>query len=81
MNKFNKVSITIYKQFLDYLKNEEKYLDKSKDYEKHHILPLHDGGSKRGPVILCTAKNHTLAHYYRFLTYGQKGDYVAFTMR
>ena len=75
------IQITIYEQFIEYLKKEEKNFDLSKNYEKHHILPLHDGGSETGPVVLCTAKNHTLAHYYRFLTYGQKGDFVAFTMR
>jgi hypothetical protein len=32
-------------------------------------------------VLLCTSKDHTLAHYYRYLAFKQKGDYVAFTMR
>lgn len=73
----------IYEQFINYLKNEEKSLglDRSKSFEKHHILPLHNGGSKNGPVVLCTTKNHTLAHYYRYLSYRQKGDFIAFTMR
>jgi hypothetical protein len=42
---------------------------------------LHDGGSKKGLVVLCTAQNHTLAHYYRFLTYAELGDKVYFQMR
>lgn len=72
----------IYDQFIKYLKEEEKNLNKNdKNLEKHHILPLHDGGKKGGPKILCTSKNHTLAHYYRYLAFKQKGDYVAFTMR
>lgn len=72
----------IYQQFIDYLKIEEKKLNfKDENLEKHHILPLHDGGNKNGPIVLCTTKNHTLAHYYRYLAFRQKGDYVAFTMR
>lgn len=51
------------------------------EVEKHPILPLHDGGLKNGPVVLCTPKNHVLAHYYRYPAYRQKGDLVAFIMR
>ena len=75
---------TIYEQFIDYLIGLEKHgftPNEQKNLEKHHILPYHDGGSKEGSVVLCTSKNHTLAHYYRYLAYGQKGDLVAFTMR
>ena len=71
----------IYWQFIEHLKNKETKLNNMKDLEKHHILPLHDGGSKNGPTVLCSSKNHTLAHYYRFLAFGQRGDYVAFSMR
>ena len=53
-------------------------LEEQKTLEKHHIIPLHDGGSKKGPVVLCTAKNHTLAYFYRFLTWQQLGDKVCF---
>ena len=44
-------------------------------------MPLHDGSKKNGPVVFCSCREHTLAHYYRYLAYGQKGDFVAFTMR
>lgn len=72
----------IYDQFIEYLKKEETKLDlNAKDLEKHHILPLHDGGQKNGSVVLCSRQNHTLAHYYRFLTYGQRGDKICFQMR
>ncbi len=48
----------IYEQFIDYLKEEEKKLNlNDKNLEKHHILPLHTGGLKDGPVLLCTSKN------------------------
>lgn len=78
----------IYDQFIKYLKKEEKKLNKlnkkerqDKNLEKHHILPLHDKGKRKGPIILCTSKNHTLAHYYRYLAFKQNGDLVAFQMR
>lgn len=73
----------IYDQFIEYLKKEEKKLNyyKEDNLEKHHILPLHDGGKKNGPKVLCTSKNHTLAHYYRYLAFKQQGDFVAFKMR
>ena len=52
--------MTIYEQFSEHLKNAEKQLDlNDKNLEKHHILLLHDGGQKNGPVILCSSKNHT----------------------
>lgn len=81
-------TINIYEQFIKYLKDQEKnlklkdkYLKKNSDLEKHHILPLHAGGKKEGPVVICTSKNHTLAHYYRYLIYNEVGDKVAYTMR
>ena len=82
-NRKNKrVNNCIYKQFIEYLKKEEKLLNiRDANLEKHHILPFHAGGLKKGTIVLCTSKNHTLAHYYRYLVYKQKGDLVAFKMR
>ena len=72
----------IYEQFIEYLKQEEKYLDlNNKNLERHHIIPLHAGGKKDDEIVLCTFKNHTLAHYYRYLVYNELGDLVAFKMR
>lgn len=80
--------LNIYEQFITYLQEQEtklnlkeKYLEKNSNLEKHHILPFHAGGLKDGPIVICTAKNHTLAHYYRFLIYKELGDYVAYKMR
>ena len=74
--------MNIYNQFIEYLEQEEKKFDlNTKNLEKHHILPLYDGGSKDGSIILCSRENHTLAHYYRFLAYDQLGDFVAYKMR
>ena len=73
----------IYEDFINYLYILEKTLKtmSNLNIEKHHILPLHAGGTKNGPCVLCTSKNHTLAHYYRYLVFRQKGDFVAYTMR
>ena len=74
----------IYVDVINYLKKDEKHLLKKTNHrnlERHHIIPFHQGGFKEGPVILCTSRNHALAHYYRYLDYKQKGDFVAFTMR
>lgn len=74
--------MTIYEQFIEHLKNEEKQLDlNEKNLEKHHSLPLHDGGSQNGPTVFCSSQKHTLAHYYSLLAYGQLGDFVAYKMR
>lgn len=56
--------MTIYKHDIKFLKRlENRYGLKMIGLEKHPILPLHDGGKKDGPVVLCSAKHHTLAHY------------------
>lgn len=77
-------TMNIYHQFIIYLQFLEQKgfsLDEKVYLEKHHILPFHAGGKKNGPVVLCTTKNHMLAHYYRSLSYGELGDKVCFKMR
>ena len=65
---------TIYEQFIEYLKKEEKQLNlKDNNLEKHHIKPLHDGGLPDGEVVICSSKNHTLTYYYRYFTFKQIG--------
>jgi hypothetical protein len=72
----------IYNQFINYLKHREKNgFNSGEEVEKHHILPFHDGGNKKSEVVVYTPKNHCLAHYYRYLSYGQIGDKVCFMMR
>lgn len=82
------LNLNIYEEFIEYLKDQEiklnlkdKYLKKNSNLEKHHILPFHAGGSNEGPVVICTSKNHILAHHYRYLTCKEKGDLIAFQMR
>ena len=74
--------MSIYEQFIAHLLELEKVLllEPSSDIEKHPILPFHVIYTKLSSTVYCILKNHTLAHYYRYLAYGQKGDLVAFTM-
>ena len=49
--------------------------------EKNRIIPKHAGGSNEiNNIVLVSTKNHTLVHYYRFLAYQEKGDWVAYVM-
>lgn len=71
----------IYDQFREYLQKLEKTgLNQNDGIEKHHIIPKHAGG-KLGPIVYCSFTNHTLAHFYRFLVYKERGDLVAYKMR
>jgi hypothetical protein len=73
----------IYKQFIEYLKSIEspKNLDLNPNLEKHHIVPKHAGGALSSEVVICCSSNHMLAHFYRFLAYGERGDWVCYCMR
>ena len=74
----------IYEQFITYLLQLEKrtdFYEKNSTLEKHHILPLQDDGKKNASVVLCSLKNHTLTDYYRYLSYEQLGDKVAYQIR
>lgn len=71
----------IYEQYIEHLKSlENRGLNSEESIEKHHIIPKHASG-KLGPIVRCSAKNHTLAHLYRFLVYRDRGDWVPYVMR
>ena len=71
----------IYSQFIQYLQDLEKRgLGFEAEVEKHHIIPKHTGYSNN-VVVRCSPRNHSLAHFYRFLVYKEKGDWVAYSMR
>lgn len=84
MTKHKQIHLTnVTFHFLNHLRQREQTLlqTKTKNLERHHILPKHDGGKDQDEVIFCTPQDHTIAHLYRFLVYGQKGDWVAYHMR
>ena len=69
----------LYLTYLSYIKNRP--LDSTRYLEKHHILPIFDGGHKNGETIYVTFKEHTLLHFYRWCSYKKRGDYLAFRGR
>ena len=78
-------SNSIYNQYITYLQRweftwQQNLRIKQRQGEKHHILPFHAGGKKEGLTVFCTPREHALAHYYRFLVYRQKGDYIAYIL-
>lgn len=46
--------------------------------QKHHILPIHAGGLKNGETVLCSRKDHALAHLIRYRVFGDVKDKMAF---
>lgn len=73
------ILMTIYEQFIEYCKTEN--FD-SEYYEKHHIVPKHSGGTdEKENLIYLPPHIHTLTHYYRWLSFQEIGDKVAYEMR
>jgi hypothetical protein len=67
----------IYDQSLSYLRTKPQ--DSDVKLEKHRIVPKHAGGTyEEGNVLNITFKEHTLAHFYRYLTFKQKGGLIAY---
>ena len=69
-------SMNIYEQFIDYCKNTE-FVENYQEF--HHIVPRHaDGTDDKENLISLPYREHTLAHYYRWLAYKEEGDQLAF---
>lgn len=67
----------IYEDFIKYLKEKESLL--SGYVEKHRIVPGHSGGKyKNGNIVLVSFHDHCLAHFYRYLAYGNSIDLYAY---
>ena len=64
---------TIYEQFITHL----LHLEKKKNSKKDSTLEPYDASLvTKNTVLHCSSKNHTLAHYYRYLANKQLGDKV-----
>jgi hypothetical protein len=73
------MELDIYVQYILYLQQIESINRKTEKCEKHRIVPGHQKGTYNPTnVVFCTFQQHRLAHFYRYLTYQQKGDLVAF---
>ena len=69
----------VYQQYIQYLRKKQGTYLKGTKLEKHRVVPKHAGGTYTPENILhMTFREHTLAHYYRFLEKKEKGDYIAF---
>jgi hypothetical protein len=67
----------IYDQYISYLRTKPQ--ESNVKLEKHRIVPKHAGGTyEESNVLYITFKEHTLAHFYRYLTFKQKGDLIAY---
>jgi len=79
MNKTEKLQTSdIYYQYISYLKLRQP--DLQDKLEKHRIIPGHSNGTYKDSsnVLLVTFKEHTLAHFYRYLSFKEKGDLIAY---
>lgn len=60
-------------------KESHRYKGDGNYYESHHIVPKWKGGSnEKSNLVLLTAREHYLAHYFLFLIYKDKSSSAAF---
>jgi hypothetical protein len=77
-NQVKNQELYIYDQYIAYLRSIKH--DPQEKLEKHRITPRHKNGTyTESNVVLCTFKQHTLAHFYRYLSFKQKGDLIGYT--
>lgn len=70
----------IYALFLEYVK--EIPYSKETILEKHHIIPRHASGTYvKENLVYLSVDDHNLAHFFRYLEFGQKGDLSAVLLR
>lgn len=70
----------IYDEFIQHLRL--KQYEPGDILEKHHILPrFKQGTNDANNILKISPEDHTLAHYYRFLVFQEKGDKLAYLMR
>lgn len=73
--------MNIYEQFLEYVRNKTYSDDTIMEY--HHEPPHHTGNSSDSSSlnVKSSVKDHILLHQYRWIVYGEKGDYLMFKGR
>lgn len=75
-----KDQLDIYQQFVEAFKKKIYIFPTC--LEKHHILPLHAGGSNNSEnILILSIEDHALAHFYRFLASKDKNDKLAYLFR
>lgn len=77
---YKKEKLDIYQQFIYSLKRK-KYVSGT-FLEKHHVLPLHAGGTNCSEKLInLSIKDHALPRFYRFLASKDKNDKLAYLFR
>ena len=73
--------MNIYEQFLEYVRNKTYSEDTILEY--HHEPPHHTGDSSDTSAlnVKSSVEDHILLHQYRWIVYGEKGDYLMFKGR
>lgn len=73
--------MNIYEQYLDHVRN--KTYPSGTLTELHHEPPHHTGNSSdESPAnVRASVRDHVLLHQYRWISYGEKGDYLMFKGR
>lgn len=70
-----------YKEFF-VVKTSLTFKEFSKQYELHHIVPMHAGGKNTLHNLMpLTPTDHALAHRYRYEVYQKFGDFSAWNLR
>ena len=71
--------MNIYQQYIEYIQQRQK--DSDEKLYKHRILPGHEGGKYiLQNTLLVTYQEHCLMHFYRFLSYQNPKDELAYRL-
>lgn len=70
----------LYYRFCEKFKHQD--IDPNGYYEKHHIVPRHQGGTNDAANLVCvTLRQHIFLHKLRWYAYKQAGDRIAYLWR
>lgn len=71
--------MSIYQQYIEYIQQRQEKSDEK--LYKHRILPGHEGGKYTlQNTLLVTYQEHCLMHFYRFLSYQNPKDELAYRL-
>lgn len=74
------LNINIDDLFCESLRGQE--YDEGTTLERHHVIPKHaDGSDEDSNILKISVKDHTYAHFFRYLQFGEVGDGTAFLLR
>lgn len=78
----------LYETYVSHLRTRKLEKNSNQMLERHHVRPLHSTKIKRYSLedkkeekLLVTHDEHFLCHYYRYLTFREKGDFLCLQLR